>query len=77
MAVILRAAASANGPAIRGPETMKKRWVRRRCPMSPADDEGEHVKEVFAYFGRAYHYASVLETGLAIALLFAEFLPRV
>ena len=45
--------------------------------MSPADDEGEHVKEVFAYFGRAYHYASVLETGLAIALLFAEFLPRV
>lgn len=40
-------------------------------------DEGEHVKEVFAYFGRAYYEAGVLETGLAIALMQIDFLGRV
>ena len=40
-------------------------------------DEGEHVKEVFAYFGRAYYEAGVLETGLAIALMQIDFLSRV
>lgn len=39
-------------------------------------DEGEHVKEVFAYFGRAYYEAGVLETGLAIALMQIDFLGR-
>lgn len=42
-----------------------------------AYDEGEHVKEVFAYFGRAYYEAGVLETGLAIALMQIDFLGRV
>lgn len=40
-------------------------------------NEGEHVREVFAYFGRAYYVAGVLETGLAIALLQINFLARV
>jgi|SRR5271166_657069 len=31
-------------------------------------DKGEHIKEVFAYFGRAYYTANLFETGLAIAL---------
>ncbi|QQM28868.1 hypothetical protein JET14_10920 [Martelella lutilitoris] len=42
-----------------------------------AYDEGEHVKEVFAYFGREYYEAGVLETGLAIALMQINFLCRV
>ncbi|CDZ63543.1 Hypothetical protein NGAL_HAMBI2605_25270 [Neorhizobium galegae bv. orientalis] len=42
-----------------------------------AYDEGEHIKEVFAYFGRAYYEAGVLETGLAIALMQCAFLSRV
>ncbi|MBD8553513.1 hypothetical protein IFT84_03135 [Rhizobium sp. CFBP 8762] len=42
-----------------------------------AYDEGEHIKEVFAYFGRAYYEAGVLETGLAIALMQSTFLSRV
>src|SRR3954447_6162211 len=42
-----------------------------------AYDEGEHVKEVFAYFGRAYYEAGVLETGLAIALMQIDFLSRI
>lgn len=42
-----------------------------------AYDEGEHVKEVFAHFGRAYYEAGVLETGLAIALMEIAFLSRV
>ncbi|MFD9902471.1 hypothetical protein [Mesorhizobium sp. NPDC059025] len=42
-----------------------------------AYDEGEHIKEVFAYFGRAYYEAGVLETGLAIALMQINFLSRV
>ena len=40
-------------------------------------DEGEHVKETFAYFGRAYYQAGVLDAGLALAILFIEFLPSV
>jgi hypothetical protein len=40
-------------------------------------DEGEHVKEVFAYFGRAFYEAGVLETGLAMALMQIEFLGKV
>lgn len=40
-------------------------------------DEGEHVKEVFAYFGRAYYAASCLETGLAMAMLYVDFLAKV
>ncbi|MGO6803450.1 hypothetical protein ACCS50_23945 [Rhizobium ruizarguesonis] len=42
-----------------------------------AYDEGEHIKEVFAYFGRAYYEAGVLETGLAIALMQSDFMSRV
>ena len=41
-----------------------------------AYDQGKHVKEVFAYFGRAYYEAGVLETGLAIALMQIDFLSR-
>jgi hypothetical protein len=40
-------------------------------------DEGKHVKEVFAYFGLAAYTASCLESGLAHALLYIEFLARV
>lgn len=40
-------------------------------------DEGEHVKEVFAYFGRAYYAANCLETGLAMAMLYVDFLAKV
>lgn len=40
-------------------------------------DEGEHVKETFAYFGRAYYQAGVLDAGFALAILFIEFLPSV
>ncbi|MEJ0058169.1 MAG: hypothetical protein WDM79_00560 [Terricaulis sp.] len=39
--------------------------------------EGEHVKETFAYFGRAYYQAGVFDAGLALAILFIEFLPSV
>lgn len=39
-------------------------------------DEGEHVKEVFAYFGRAYYAASCLEAGLAMAMLYVDFLAK-
>lgn len=46
--------------------------------MSDGDyDEGEHVKEAFAYFGLAAYSASVVETGLAHALLHIEFLTEV
>lgn len=45
--------------------------------MEASYDKGEHIKEVFAYFGRAYYQAGVLETGLAIALLQIDFLARV
>ncbi|MDB5431026.1 MAG: hypothetical protein JWP35_2142 [Caulobacter sp.] len=42
------------------------------------DDEeiGGQVKEVFAYYGRAFYCASVLETGLTMALLWADFLAQ-
>jgi hypothetical protein len=40
-------------------------------------DEGEHVKELFAYFGRAYYMANVLEEGLGLALLQLHFLRLV
>lgn len=46
-------------------------------PTPMTYDEGEHVKEVFAHFGRAYYEAGVLETGLAIALMQIDFLSRV
>ncbi len=42
-----------------------------------AYDEGAQVKEVFAYFGRAYYEAGVLEAGLAIALMQIDFLGRI
>jgi hypothetical protein len=40
-------------------------------------DEGEHVKEVFAYFGRAIYAASCVETGLVHALLYLDYLSSV
>jgi hypothetical protein len=40
-------------------------------------DEDEHVKEVFAYFGRAYYMANVFERGLALAVVQLDFLPEV
>ena len=36
-------------------------------------DEGEHIKEVFAYFGRAIYAASCVETGLTHALLYLDY----
>jgi hypothetical protein len=53
--------------------------LQQHCkdPTPMTYDEGEHVKEVFAYFGRAYYEAGVLETGLAIALMQIDFLSRV
>jgi hypothetical protein len=45
--------------------------------MDPDYDEGEHVKETFAYFGRAYYEAGVLDSALALAILFIDFLPTV
>jgi len=39
-------------------------------------DEGEHCKAVYAHFGRAYYLSSVLETGVALALLTADFLAK-
>lgn len=40
-------------------------------------DEGEHVKEVFAYFGRAIYAASCVETGITHALLYLDYLASV
>jgi hypothetical protein len=40
-------------------------------------DESEHVKETFAYYGRAAYTANVVETGLAHALMQIEFLTSV
>jgi hypothetical protein len=40
-------------------------------------EESEQTKETFAYFGRAFYMASVVETGLAHVLLQAEFLTSV
>jgi hypothetical protein len=39
-------------------------------------DAGEHIKEVFAHFGRAYYYAGAMETGLACILLYLDFLAK-
>ncbi|WP_330083374.1 hypothetical protein [Methylocystis iwaonis] len=39
-------------------------------------DKGEHVKELFAYFGRAYYMANVFETGLALSVLHLDFLTE-
>jgi hypothetical protein len=41
------------------------------------DDESWDIRETFAYFGRAFYMASVLEVGLAHALLLGEFLVEV
>jgi hypothetical protein len=41
------------------------------------EEEGEQIKETFAYFGRAFYMASVIETGLAHVLLQAEFMESV
>src|ERR1700730_18552739 len=41
------------------------------------DEEAWDTRETFAYFGRAYYMASVLEVGLAHALMFADFLREV
>jgi hypothetical protein len=41
------------------------------------EEEGQQIKETFAYFGRAFYMASVVETGLAHVLLEAEFLGSV
>jgi hypothetical protein len=38
------------------------------------NDEAWDVRETFAYFGRAFYMASVLEVGLAHALMFGEFM---
>lgn len=39
-------------------------------------DEGEHHKEVYAYFGRAVYHAQVLENGLINALVSLDFMPN-
>jgi len=40
-------------------------------------DPGEHIKEVFAYYGRAIYAASCVETGLVHALLYLDYLSSV
>lgn len=44
--------------------------------MNESDDfdDGEQIKETFAYFGRAYYMANVFETGLAVAIMQLDFL---
>ncbi len=37
-------------------------------------DESEHCKEVYAHFGLAYYESGVIESGIANALLYGEFL---
>ncbi|QJR19116.1 hypothetical protein [Pelagibacterium halotolerans] len=39
-------------------------------------DEGGHVKDTFAYFGRAYFMANAFEAGLAIASMILGFLAE-
>lgn len=39
-------------------------------------DKGAHVKETFAYFGRAYYMANVFEEGLGNAILQLDFLKQ-
>lgn len=45
------------------------------CLMAGYDKE-EHVKETFAYFGRAYYMANVFEEGLGNAILQLDFLKQ-
>lgn len=39
-------------------------------------DDGEHIKEVYAYFGLAIYLAQVLEHGIVNALVCADLVPR-
>ena len=39
-------------------------------------DKGDHIKETFAYFGRAYYMANVFEIGLALAIIQLDFLKE-
>jgi hypothetical protein len=41
------------------------------------DEEAWDTRETFAYFGRTYYTATVLEVGLAHVLMFADFLREV
>lgn len=41
------------------------------------DEEAWDTRETFAYFGRTFYLASVLEVGLAHALMFSEFMHSV
>jgi hypothetical protein len=51
-------------------------WIE--CPVMQTPEEiHEQVKEVFAYFGRAFYAASCVETGLAIALMQVDFMTKV
>lgn len=43
--------------------------------MMTKNDEGEHVKEVYARFGLAVYYAQVLEHGLVNALVILDLIP--
>src|ERR1700681_837385 len=58
-------------------------WAQGDWPKSMSvrdadlDDEAWDVRETFAHFGRAFYAASVLEVGLAHALMFGEFLLQV
>jgi hypothetical protein len=45
--------------------------------MQTPEEIHEQVKEVFAYFGRAFYAASCVETGLAIALMQVDFMTKV
>src|SRR5687768_10397067 len=40
------------------------------------DEEGWDIRETFAFFGRAFYMASVVEVGLAHALMFTEFMMQ-
>lgn len=47
--------------------------------MSKSQDDydfGEHNKEVYAHFGLAFYMANCLEHGIAIALMYADFLTK-
>lgn len=39
-------------------------------------DEGEHCKDVYAYFGRAFYEAGVVETGLSLTVMHLDFLTK-
>src|SRR5690349_13125441 len=42
--------------------------------MSIEYDESEHCKEVYAHFGLAYYQSNCVEAGIAIALMYTNFL---